>query len=67
MNSVRYVGLDVHQDTISAAVLDEGGRLIQQSILATRAAAILEFIGGCAALCTCYKIVKRRQAEACAI
>ncbi|MGA7829765.1 MAG: transposase [Terracidiphilus sp.] len=46
MNSVRYVGLDVHRDTISAAVLNEGGRLIQQSILATRAAAILEFIGG---------------------
>jgi len=46
MNSLRYVGLDVHRDTISAAVLNESGRLIQQSILATRAAAILEFIGG---------------------
>ena len=46
MNSVRYVGLDVHRDTISAAVLNESGRMIQQSILATRAAAILDFIGG---------------------
>ena len=46
MNSVRYVGLDVHRDTISAAVLNESGRLVQQSILATRAAAILDFIGG---------------------
>src|SRR5271165_827221 len=46
MNSVRYVGLDVHRDTISAAVLNESGRLIQQSILGTRAAAILDFIGG---------------------
>ncbi|HWE86324.1 MAG TPA: transposase [Terracidiphilus sp.] len=46
MNSVRYVGLDVHRDTISAAVLNESGCLIQQSILATRAAAILDFIGG---------------------
>jgi transposase len=46
MNSVRYVGLDVHRDTISAAVLDESGRLIQQSILATRAVAILDFLGG---------------------
>jgi len=36
MNSVRYVGLDVHRDTISVAVLNEGGRLIQQSVLATR-------------------------------
>src|SRR5271156_5013211 len=46
MSSVRYVGLDVHRDTISAAVLNESGRMVQQSILATRAAAILDFIGG---------------------
>jgi transposase len=46
MNSVRYIGLDVHRDTISAAVLSESGRLIQQSVLMTRAAAILDFIGG---------------------
>ena len=46
MNSVRYIGLDVHRDTISVAVLNESGRLIQQSVLTTRAAAILDFIGG---------------------
>jgi transposase len=46
MNSVRYIGLDVHRDTISAAVLNESGRLIQQSVLMTRAAAVLDFIGG---------------------
>ncbi len=46
MNSVRYVGMDVHRDTISVAVLDESGRLMMQSVLATRAAAILDFIHG---------------------
>jgi transposase len=46
MNSVRYIGLDVHRDTISAAVLNESGRLVQQSVVMTRAAAILDFIGG---------------------
>jgi transposase len=46
MDSLRYVGLDVHRDTISVAVLDESGRLIMQSVLATRASAILDFIGG---------------------
>jgi transposase len=46
MNSVRYIGLDVHRDTISAAVLNESGRLVQQSVLVTRAAAVLDFIGG---------------------
>ena len=46
MNSVRYIGMDVHRDTISVAVLDEQGRLMMQSVLATRAAAILDFIHG---------------------
>ncbi len=46
MNSIKYIGLDVHQSTISAAVLDQEGKLIQQSILATRASAILDFLAG---------------------
>lgn len=46
MNSVRYVGLDVHQSTISVAVLDAEGRLVMQSILATQAAAIVDFLQG---------------------
>src|SRR5258708_33586629 len=46
MNSVRYVGMDVHRDTISVAVLDESGRPMMQSVLATRAAAILDCIHG---------------------
>jgi transposase len=46
MNSVRYVGLDVHRDTISVAVLEESGRLVMQSVVATRAAAILDCLHG---------------------
>jgi transposase len=46
MNSLRYVGMDVHRDTISVAVLDESGRLVMQSVLATRAGAVLDFIHG---------------------
>jgi transposase len=46
MNSVRYVGLDVHQATISAAVLNEQGQLVMQSVVATRADAILDFLAG---------------------
>ena len=38
--------MDVHRDTVSVAVLDESGRLMMQSVLATRAAAILDFIAG---------------------
>ena len=39
MESVKYVGLDVHQNTISVAVLDADGKLVMQSVLATHAAA----------------------------
>lgn len=46
MNSVKYVGLDVHKDTISAAVLDSEGRLVMQSVLATSAQPVLDFIQG---------------------
>jgi transposase len=46
MNSVMYVGLDVHTETISAAVLDAEGKLVMQSVLATRASAILDFLHG---------------------
>ncbi len=46
MESLKYVGLDVHRDTISVAVLDGGGKLLMQSILATHAAALLDFVRG---------------------
>src|SRR6266436_265716 len=46
MNGLRYIGLDVHQDTVSAAVLDGAGKLLMQSVFATRAVAILDFLHG---------------------
>jgi transposase len=46
MNSVQYVGLDVHKTSISVAVLDAQGKLLMESVLATRAAAIVDFLRG---------------------
>jgi transposase len=46
MNDAKYLGLDVHQATISAVVLDSTGRVVMESILETKAATILQFIGG---------------------
>jgi len=46
MNDAKYIGLDVHQATISAAVLDSDGRPIMESILETKAATVLQFIHG---------------------
>jgi transposase len=46
MNDAKYIGLDVHQATISAAVLDSTGKLVMESVLETKAATILQFIHG---------------------
>jgi transposase len=46
MTSTKYIGLDVHQTSISVAVLDAGGKLIMESILETKAATILQFMQG---------------------
>jgi transposase len=46
MNSIQYVRLDVHRDTISVAVLNAEGKLVMQSVIATHASAILDFLHG---------------------
>ncbi len=46
MTKIKYIGLDVHQASISIAVRDESGKLVMQSVIATRASAILEFLEG---------------------
>ncbi len=46
MNDAKYIGLDVHQATISAAVLDSTGKLAMEAILETKAETILQFIHG---------------------
>jgi hypothetical protein len=46
MSQEKYIGMDVHQATISVAVMDSGGKLIMECILETKAATILEFIQG---------------------
>jgi len=46
MDSIKYIGLDVHRDTISVAVLNAEGKLVMQSVIATHASAILDFLQG---------------------
>jgi hypothetical protein len=46
MSGEKYIGLDVHQATISVAVVDSQGKLIMESILETKASTILDFLGG---------------------
>jgi transposase len=46
LNSQKYIGLDVHQATISVAVRDSAGKVVMESILETKASTILEFFAG---------------------
>jgi transposase len=46
MSNAKYIGLDVHQATTVAAVLDGSGKLVMEAIIETNASTILEFIDG---------------------
>ena len=46
MNQEKYIGMDVHQATISVAVMDAGGKLFMECLLETKASTILDFIQG---------------------
>ena len=46
MNQEKYIGMDVHQATISVAVMDGKGKLIMECFLETKADTILEFVHG---------------------
>src|SRR6202521_3168282 len=46
MNDAKYIGLDVHQATISVAVRDSAGKLVMEAILETKAETILQFVRG---------------------
>jgi hypothetical protein len=46
MSQEKYIGLEVHQASISAAVMDPSGNVLMECLLETKAATILEFIQG---------------------
>lgn len=46
MDSTKYIGMDVHKEAISVAVLNASGKLVMECILETKAATILQFIQG---------------------
>src|SRR6202140_2166428 len=46
MDSVKYIGMDVHKDTISIAVLNSSGKLVIECVIETKASTILQFFQG---------------------
>jgi transposase len=46
MDNTKYIGMDVHQATISIAVLNSSGKLVMESVIETKAITIVQFARG---------------------
>jgi transposase len=46
MDSAKYIGMDVHKETISIAVLNASGKLVMESVIETKSLTIIQFIQG---------------------
>src|SRR6266853_3117116 len=46
MDSTKYIGMDVHKEATTIAVMNAAGKLVMESIVETKAATIVQFIAG---------------------
>jgi Transposase len=46
MNDTKYIGMDVHKESISIAVRNGAGKLMMESVIETKASTILDFVQG---------------------
>jgi hypothetical protein len=46
MDKAKYIGMDVHKETVSIAVLDSSGKTVMESVIETQALTIVQFVQG---------------------
>ena len=46
MTSTKYIGMDVHKESISLAVRNSAGKIVMECVIETKASMILQFIDG---------------------
>src|SRR6202034_1715602 len=46
MDNAKYIGMDVHKETISIAVLDSSGKLVMESVIETKGSTVVQFMRG---------------------
>ncbi len=46
MDSKKYIGMDVHKESISIAVINGGGKIVMECVIETKASMILQFFDG---------------------
>jgi hypothetical protein len=45
-SNIKYVGMDVHKESISICVRNSVGKVVMESVIKTKASTILQFIDG---------------------
>jgi hypothetical protein len=46
MTSAKYIGMDVHKESISIAVMNSVGKVVMECVIETKASVILQFLNG---------------------
>src|SRR5437667_9064589 len=46
MTSTKYIGMDVHKESISSAVMNASGKIVMECVIETKASMILQFMNG---------------------
>jgi len=46
MDNAKYIGMDVHPETIFIAVLNSAGKLVMESVIETKALTVIQFVQG---------------------
>ena len=46
MDGTKYIGMDVHKESVSIAVLNAAGKLVMECVLGRKASMILQFVDG---------------------
>ncbi len=46
MTGTKYIGMDVHKESISMAVRNGAGKIVMECVIETKASMILQFIDG---------------------
>src|SRR5580700_1573913 len=46
MTSTKYIGMDVHKESISIAVMNSVGKVVMECVIETKASTVLQFING---------------------
>src|SRR6202165_5506795 len=46
MDNKKYIGMDVHKESISIAVMNGAGKMVMECVIETKASVILQFIDG---------------------